>query len=153
MIYLREALQSDVDLLYEWANDPIVRQNSFQTEEIPYDVHREWFDRMMENRNIVQYILMNGEEPVGQIRLMIDGDTAEIGYSISALHRRKGYGRRILQLILEKVKRKYPEIKKLIAKVKPTNIASKKLFESEGYDMKYSCYDLDTNCTSGGITK
>ena len=54
MIFLREALQLDVELLYKWANDPIVRQNSFQTEEIPHDTHREWFDRMMEN--IIQYI-------------------------------------------------------------------------------------------------
>lgn len=152
MIFLREALQSDIELLYEWANDPIVRQNSFQTEEIPYDTHRKWFERMMENKNIVQYILMDGEEPVGQIRLMIDGDVAEIGYSISSLYRQKGYGRLILQSILEEVKHKYPEIKKLIAKVKPTNIASKKLFESEGYDMKYSCYALDTKI-AGDITQ
>lgn len=153
MIFLREALQSDVELLYKWANDPIVRQNSFQTEEIPYDTHREWFDRMMENKNIIQYILMDGKEPVGQIRLMIDGDVAEIGYSISSLHRQKGYGRLILQLILEEVNNKYPEIKKLIAKVKPTNIASKKLFESEGYEMKYSCYALDTQIYGGGVLR
>lgn len=151
MIFLREALQSDIDLLFEWTNDPIVRKNSFQTEKIPYNTHREWFDRMMENKNIVQYILMDGEEPVGQIRLIIDGDEAEIGYSISAIHRQKGYGRLILQLILEEAKHRYPEIKTLIAKVKPTNIASKKLFESEGYDMKYSCYALDTNCAPEGI--
>lgn len=147
MIFLREALQSDIELLYEWANDPIVRQNSFQTEKIPYDTHRQWFERMIKNKNIVQYILMDSKEPVGQIRLMIDGNVAEISYSISVHQRQKGYGRLILELILEEVRHKYPEIKKLIAKVKPTNIASKKLFESEGYDMKYLCYDLDINYT------
>lgn len=51
----------------------------------------------------------------------------------------------ILQLIVDEVKHEFPDIKKLVAKVKPENIASEKLFESEEYDMKYSCYDLDTN--------
>ncbi len=145
MFFLREALQSDIDLLYEWANDPIVRQNSFHSEAIPYDIHKKWFVRMMEDKNTVQYILMADGEPVGQIRLIIDGNEAEIGYSISSQHRRKGYGRMMLQLIAEEVNQKYPNIKKLVAKVKPENIASKKLFESEGYDMKYSCYVLDAN--------
>lgn len=58
----------------------------------------------------------------------------------------------ILRLILEKVNRKFPEVKKLTAKVKPENIASKKIFESEGYDMKYSCYTLDTN-VQGGVLR
>ena len=51
----------------------------------------------------------------------------------------------ILQLIVDEVNHKFPDVKELIAKVKPENIASKKLFESEGYDMKYLCYVLDTN--------
>lgn len=150
MVYLREATQSDIDILYEWANDPIVRQNSFHSETIPYHVHQEWFAHMMEDENTIQYILMADGEPVGQIRLSIDGNEAEIGYSISSQHRRKGYGRMILQLIVEEVNQKFPNVEKLVAKVKPENIASKKLFESEGYDMKYSCYALETN--RGGIT-
>lgn len=56
MIYLREDLQSGVDMLYEWVNDPIVRQSSFKSEEIPYEVHLEWVDRMMGNKDITQYI-------------------------------------------------------------------------------------------------
>ncbi|BCZ26068.1 hypothetical protein EUBC25_01550 [Claveliimonas bilis] len=145
MVWLREALQSDIDLLYEWTNDPIVRQNSFHSEMISYAVHKEWFARIMEDKNIVQYILIADEEPVGQIRLTIDGNKAEIGYSIAPQHRQRGYGRMILQLIVDEVKHKFPDVKEVVAKVKPENIASKKLFESEGYDMKYLCYVLDTN--------
>ena len=35
------------------------------------------------------------------------------------------------------------EIKKLIAKVKEDNKASQKIFEDEGYKMKYICYETD----------
>ena len=144
MVYLREVVQSDMDLLYTWGNDPAVRKNSFKTDPIPYDDHVRWFKRIMEDDNVLQFIMMDEDIPVGQIRLNIEDDEAEIGYSIAAEYRRKGYGHTILQLIADKVETDYPQIKKLIAKVKPENSASKKLFESEGYEMKYSCYSLDT---------
>ena len=144
MIYLREAEKSDLDLLFTWANDPAVRQNSFTTDQIPYKVHRKWFDHMMSDAMVLQYILMDDEVPVGQIRLNIDNDSAEIGYSIAAEHRGKGYGHKVLQLITKVVKEHHPEIRTLIAKVKPENAASKKLFEGEGYEMKYLSYTLNT---------
>ena len=144
MVYLRDATQSDMDLLYAWANDPAVRKNSFKSNPIPYEDHIKWFKHIMEDDNVLQFIMMDDEKPVGQIRLNVDGDEAEIGYSIAAECRGKGYGHKILQLAIQKIQAECPQIKKLIAKVKPENTASKKLFESEGYEMKYSCYSLDT---------
>ena len=137
-------MELDIDLLYTWANDPAVRKNSFKSEPIPYEDHKRWFEHIMMDDKVLQYILMDDEMPVGQIRLNVENEYAEIGYSIAAEHRGKGYGHKILQLIMQKIKSDYPQIKKLIAKVKPDNMASRKLFESEGYEMKYSCYSLDT---------
>ena len=151
MIYLREAEQTDIELLFAWANDPVVRQNSFTTDPIPYEDHRRWFQRIMADDKVLQYIMMDDENPVGQIRLNLENDTAEIGYSIAVEYRGRGYGHKILRLIVDEVKEQHPEIKTLIAKVKPENLASKKLFESEGYEMKYSCYSLDTMC--GGVLR
>lgn len=141
-LYLRYATHLDMDILFEWANDPIVRSNSFNSQPIPYDAHKAWFNRMMAEPCILQFILMDDDKLVGQIRLNIDADEAEIGYSIASDYRGKGYGHKILQLVAGLVEKDYPQIKKLIAKVKPDNSASKKLFESEGYEMKYSCYSL-----------
>ena len=151
MVFLREATQLDMDLLYRWANDPIVRANSFNSDPILYETHVAWFKRIMVDRDVLQYVLMDGEIPVGQIRLTLDSEEAEIGYSIASEFRGKGYGRKILQLIEEKVQESYPYIKKLVAKVKPENTPSKRLFESEGYDMTYSCYSLKIH-GGGGTT-
>ena len=142
MIYLREATMQDIDLLYEWANDPAVRINSFNSEPIQYDTHVKWYNHIMSDESVLQFILMDDNIPVGQIRLNINGDEAEIGYSIASAYRGKGYGHRVLQLIAEEVKAYYPVIKCLIAEVKPENIASNKLFEHEGYETKYICYKL-----------
>ena len=130
-------------MLYEWANDPAVRNNSFNSAIIPYENHVKWFHHIMDDEKVIQFVLMDSTVPVGQIRLTIDNDLAEIGYSIAADYRGKGYGHRILQLVAQEVNNRFPQVTKLIAKVKPENIASLKLFENEGYAKAYSCYTLD----------
>lgn len=129
-----------MDLLYRWANDPAVRSNSFQTEPIPYEVHRKWFAGIMAREDVIQFILMEDETPVGQIRLNVEGNDAEIGYSIAPEYRGRGYGRRLLQLAEEKVRSEYPAIHRLTGKVKPGNAASSGAFEKEGFDTAYICY-------------
>lgn len=39
MGYLRDAVERDVDLLFQWANDESVRKNSFSTQDISYNDH------------------------------------------------------------------------------------------------------------------
>ncbi len=141
-VYLRNAEYGDIDLLYRWANDFVVRTNSFNTEQISYENHVQWFKTMMTDPTVLQFILMDEDIPVGQIRLNIKGTDAEIGYSIGAEFRGKGYGHRILQLVTDEVREKFPDISTLIAKVKPANTASNRLFKSEGYNNEYTCYSL-----------
>ena len=57
--------------------------------------------------------------------------------------RGKGYGHKILKLVEDEVWRNHPEIQRLVAKVKPDNPASNRLFISEGYGLEYSCYTRD----------
>lgn len=137
-VYLRKAVHSDMDLIYQWANDLTVRKNSFSSEQIPYHKHVDWFSQMLNNKAVLQYIMMDGDLPVGQIRLNIDNESAEIGYSIASEYRGQGYGHKILQLIAEETRKNHPEIRKLIAKVKPENSSSNRLFTSEGYTLDYT---------------
>lgn len=143
MVYLRGATEKDMDLLYEWANDPDVRNNSFSSDLIMYEDHKKWFRRIMSDDSVIQYILMDDEVPVGQIRLNVNDSEAEIGYSISASYRGQGYGHIILELAMQEVRTQNPCIRRLVAKVKPDNLASRGLFEKEGYKMKYAYYTMD----------
>lgn len=140
MRFLRKATFQDIDLIYEWANDGLVRANSFKSEKIPYSDHVEWFNRMMTDDTVLQYIMMEDDIPVGQIRLVIEGDSAEVNYSIASKFRGKGYGHVILQLAQDLLRDNNPNIRIMIAKVKSDNVPSKKLFEEEGYDLQYLCY-------------
>lgn len=144
LLYLRDVKKSDINILLSWANDPIVRQNSFNSDHISFETHQRWFNNMMCNEKQQQYILMNNETPIGQVRLTINeaGDAAEIGYSISTDYRGKGYGKVIIELIKDKIKSEYPEIKKLVARVKNGNIASEKCFLNTGFEKIFVQYEM-----------
>ena len=143
MIELREATSQDMDLLYEWANDSLVRKNSFNQKPISYNDHKIWFEKMMCNPDTKQFILLVDKKPVGQARITIDGEKAEIGYSIASDERGKGYGHSIINLLVDKVSSDYANITCLVAKVKPENGASRRLFESEKFENTFLCYELN----------
>lgn len=142
-LYLRKAALSDLDLYYEWANDPVVRSNSFSSEPIPYEDHVKWFNRSLNKDDVHLFVMMEDDVPVGQIRINISDAVAEISYSISSEFRGKGYGRKIVSLLIEKIKKEIPGIKTISARVKPDNEASKKVFEKEGFNMKEVVFELD----------
>lgn len=139
--YLRKATIADMDLLFEWANDPLVRQNSFTTEKITYEEHQRWFWKALECENFQQYIYMYENKAVGQVRVEIHKDTAEIGYSICQERRRQGHGKLILKLICEQVKCDFPFVCKLVGKVKTNNPASGNAFVNAGFKAAYSVFE------------
>lgn len=150
-LYLRKVEPTDVDLLYEWANDPAVRQNAFHTEPIPYEDHVKWFAKMLADPSVYQYILYRGEFPIGQIRLNVKDGEALVDYSISAKHRGKGYGSALLQLMKKQVlaDEKTEEITgviKIVGQVKYENSASARAFEKCGFTKRelteYIQYEL-----------
>lgn len=141
--YLRDVVLEDMDLLFEWVNDDAVRKNSFSTNLISYDEHKRWFNQLLKEKDCRQYIFMYYSEPIGAIRITIlDNNIAEIGYSICKTKRCMGYGKIMLQLLEEKVREEYPDINKLIGKVKSDNVASQKTFLDSGYTEVYQAFEL-----------
>lgn len=143
--YLRRATKEDRDLLFQWANDSLVRKNSFSTAKISYEEHVKWFAKILKRDDCIQYIYMDDDCPVGQVRITLKADTAEIGYSICAEKRRLGYGQDLLHLISERVWEEFPNVKKIIGEVKPENTASQKAFLDAGYRETYRVFEMIRN--------
>ena len=146
--YLRRAQPKDVDLLYNWVNDHSVRQSAFDSHEISYDEHVKWFDKMMRDPDQVQYILIVDDIPAGQVRLTISGDEAEIDYSISNSVRGLGYGNEIIRLAIESVRVDYPVVKKLIGRIRPSNVASYYCFVKNDFEECFQQLEYDLTRTS-----
>ncbi len=88
---------------------------------------------------------MDNDQCVGQVRITIDNEEAEIGYSIDESFRGRGCGNTIIALAMNVIEKDFPKIKKIVAKVKPDNIASKKIFENAGFSCSYICFEKQPN--------
>lgn len=130
-LYLRKVIDSDCRLLYMWRNDSEARLQSCNQEAVIYDEHCRWFEKALHDKECIIYILMSGSISVGEIRINnIIGKGGKISYSIDSAHRGKGYGKKILELMEEKLKGK---CKLLFGQVKASNIPSNKAFLANGY--------------------
>lgn len=139
MLILRKATKDDCVFLYELRNEKEVRQNSFCTEEIGFQEHRTWFEKKMQDRNTCIYILEYGEDRIGQVRVDIAGEEAEISYALCKSARGHGYSKWMLKEAQKNVMEVFGK-KKFIADVKEDNIASRKVFQSLNYIEKQTEY-------------
>ncbi len=131
---LRPAEAKDSHLLFEWANDALVRAASFSSSGIPWGTHASWFAEKLQHDQSCILIAENEQgTPVGQIRFdtRSDGDL-EVGLSIASAWRRQGLAVPLIKQAAELVsdKKNWP---RLHAFVKAENLASVKAFEKGGF--------------------
>lgn len=130
---LRRVREEDRKLLWEWANDPVVREASFNTDSIPWETHIIWFNKKIADSNCLIFVFFNDEDtPVGQMRFETSGREAESNVSVSASHRSIGYGSQMIQMASQRLFRE-TGVKKIYAHIKPENKASIRAFKKAGY--------------------
>lgn len=127
--FLRKVLENDCELIFSWANDPICRQNSFQSGKIPFSEHKLWFEEKLKNAKCFFYILVLSGNDIGQIRVDVTDEIGVISYAISPKYRGQGFGNIIIKLI----ENECMNIKELHGEVKVSNIGSCRCFEKNGY--------------------
>ena len=130
---VRLAEEKDVELLWQWANDPDVRRNSFSPEEIPIQRHREWFLRKIGSPATRIYVIERQGKPVGQVRYdRANGREAEIDVSIAAEHRGSGLGTEALAATKERALKDL-EVESVVGIVMKSNTASCSAFQRAGF--------------------
>ena len=104
---IRAASREDALLLWQWANDPVTRRNSFAPAPISWAVHRSWFAEKTASRDTRWWILEYRHVPVGQIRYdRSDADTAQIDFSIAPAYRGRKLSTRLLRLTADMAAKK-----------------------------------------------
>jgi RimJ/RimL family protein N-acetyltransferase len=122
--FLRRIDESDVKILFDWANDNMVRKNALHSDPILWKKHMTWFKKKLDSTETFIYILETSNAKIGQVRIDSENGYWTIDYSISKEFRGKGYGKLMIMLLLKKVVKK-----PLLALVKENNIPSQKVFE------------------------
>ena len=133
-LIFRKFTLADAELLYNWANDPMVRQFSFNPAPIPYETHLNWVQNKLQNPAALLLMAEIQGEPAAHLRFDRSGNTALISYQIGAAFRGKGLGHRVLQIGLLQLKHYFPEVTEAIGFVQPENIASVRAFEKAEFE-------------------
>ena len=96
---IRRAVMHDAPLVWQWANEPVTRANSFNNKPIPWEVHQSWYAQKLASPDCRLWIMERGELPIGQIRYdRIDADVAQISLSVAPQMRGKGIGTLLLKM-------------------------------------------------------
>ncbi|MCP3929874.1 MAG: GNAT family N-acetyltransferase, partial [Bacteroidetes bacterium] len=96
-IKLRKVRQFDCKLLWHWANDPEVRQSSFNSDLITFEEHLQWFEiKLKDNQSYIFIAEDEKNTPIGQIRFDLRNGTATVNYSVQDDYRGFGIGETIV---------------------------------------------------------
>ncbi len=135
-LHLRPVAEKDCELLFDWANDPTVRQNAFQPEPIEWEDHHKWFTSKRDSTHCFQYIATSIDGiPVGQIRFDLGEKYAEVDYSLDPQFRGLGLGTSLLEEGIGQLASVIAGPLIIQGKVKQKNFQSMMSFESAGFNV------------------
>ncbi|MEY4905591.1 MAG: hypothetical protein RLZZ292_3406 [Bacteroidota bacterium] len=130
----RAANEKDVMLYFEWANDEEVRKQSFQSDEINLEIHKNWFFNKLKDPNCYFLLFENeNQQAVGQIRIQKESEKkAIIGISVVKEFRGQGLASKIITIATDYFS-KFCSNCILYAYIKEENKGSIKSFQSAGF--------------------
>ena len=119
--------------MWEWRNEPVTREASFNTNYVPYEDHERWFSQKMKDPNARIVIILNpsGRE-VGYVRFTIVDEKAEISVGVDGVERGRGYGTEAIRRSSDELLAT-GEVKHILASIKGGNAASIAAFQHAGF--------------------
>jgi UDP-2,4-diacetamido-2,4,6-trideoxy-beta-L-altropyranose hydrolase len=134
-VRLRAATAGDCRRWWQWRNEAEVRRVSFNSAEILYETHAEWFRRSLGDTDRRLLIVENAaRDAIGFVRLDLQPQAVEISLGLDAAHRGSGYGEPILRHATNVALQLAGE-RPIDALVKPDNLASQRVFEHADFEV------------------
>ena len=130
---LRRASAVDCKTVWEWRNDPRTRRFAFNTTEIPFAQHQQWYRDVMSNSQQQLLIGMVNSHEIGVLRY----DKLDSGWEISVyldpdLHG-LGLGNKLISAGNQWLSKNLASPHRVIARTVPNNTASCKAFRKAGF--------------------
>lgn len=124
----------DMELYFRWANEPLVRTQSFNSEPIALEEHKKWFYKALEDETCFMYLFQNEfNEKVGQVRIQKQSGThALISISIDANYRGMGYAKEMILMATKSFIKENADTT-INAYIKEDNVSSRLSFENAGF--------------------
>jgi len=130
-ITYRKAGENDLMLVFEWANDPVARANSYASSAIDLETHKNWYENKLRDVNAMFFIAECDGIPAGLVRYEKKESVTVVGILVSEKFR----GRGLASEFLIGTARLYFELRRepVLAYIKVKNVASIRSFESASY--------------------
>jgi len=128
---LQRAERADAGLLFLWRNEPLARAMSFDDAPISWERHLTWLERKLADRDVLLFIAFADGLPVGQLRLELTGEEAELSYAVDPQLRGLGFGTALVEQAIRQLGAPPPG--GVRARVKAANTASRRIFEHCGW--------------------
>ena len=154
---IRSATENDSSDLLEWRNDPLTIQMSQSTCGVSKADHESWFRKTLKTQSINLLICESESDltKISKIGMVRFDETADNLYKVSInlnpLHRGKGLAKKCLESSVNDFSIKNKRNIQLIAEIKASNEASKKIFSDVGFkyvkniDNNFLQYMLELN--------
>jgi spore coat polysaccharide biosynthesis protein SpsF len=136
MIRFRKANSGDVELFFNWANDSLVRNNSYRKEQVIYEEHVKWFENQIYNNDNYFYVFIDDLNlPIGQVRInKLEENKAVIGLMIDVKFRGRGFAKEMIKISSDDfliTNINYT----ILAYIFTSNKSSYKSFKQAGYEL------------------
>ena len=142
-IDIKEATQNDSKSLFEWRNNPKIRNVSKKSDPILWEEHQKWFDAVLDDGNRHLLIGSINNQPIGVVRFDIENDVTEVSIYLVPNGRSVGQGKNLLSASERWLKINCPKVLRINASVLAENEASRKMFSGLGYHIKAIGFEKD----------
>jgi len=126
---IRKAVDTDVELYFQWANNDEVRQNAVSSEPIVFENHLSWFSSRINSQTSRLYVGLWNGFAVGQIRFDLHNNSWEIDYSVDSNHRNMGFGEMLIRKGMSELLSEFQTDLTIVGLVKSQNIPSAEVFK------------------------
>ncbi len=136
---IRPVTEADAELLFTWRNDPETLRWSRQQQPVSWDDHLRWLRATCRDDQRVYRVVLEGETPVASVRydrLDDAGHRVEISVLVAAESRGRGIGSIALKRGEQDLRCAWPDVGRIVAVVNRDNVASRHLFERDGYRLQ-----------------
>jgi len=129
---IRSISIADKEITFDWANDKMTRENSFNSKLITFEEHSAWFERKLNDKNAIYYICEVYNKPASIVRFDKLDEKVVIGITVAPDFRGKKLTTHFFQISCKKFLDETDE-NRIFAYIKKENIPTIKAIERAGF--------------------
>ncbi|HET7890005.1 MAG TPA: GNAT family N-acetyltransferase [Candidatus Sulfotelmatobacter sp.] len=131
-ITLRRARPDDMERIFLWRNNPFLMRRSTSQQPVTWNEHQAWFTRALNNPDQLIFMVMHGDEPIGQVRFDRNKEHAIISVYVLEEKTGKGMGVEAIRRGSRAAFRQW-NLSKVIACIRHDNSHATRAFAKAGY--------------------